>query len=101
MVCLKLRQVAVESNDEQLIRQVDELERQATVLYNTRVAALGVPKVKAPLPESPSAAALDKQLGKGVAVTPLSAPTTPIPADPAVRTAEARTPGDTIREVQP
>src|SRR5436190_6912370 len=49
-VCLKLREAAVERNDNELMRQVDELERQANAIYQQRVSALGVPKVKAPLP---------------------------------------------------
>jgi hypothetical protein len=100
-VCLKLRQVAADKNDEALSRQVDELERQATALYTTRVAALGVPRVKSALPENATAAAsLDRQLGSGAAVTPLTAPAAPTPT---VRTAEARKPAPTgdYREVSP
>ena len=101
-VCLKLRQTAMETNDESMMRQVDELERQATSLYHARVTALGVPKVKPAGTESAAAAAvLDRKLGTGVAVTPLTAPAAPTPLDAAVRTAEARTPADTIREVRP
>ncbi|MBX9578831.1 MAG: hypothetical protein K2X87_00860, partial [Gemmataceae bacterium] len=80
-VCLKLRQAAIDGNDDALLRQVDELERQAAALYAARTAALGVPRTKAPLPES-AAALLDRQLGTGVAVTPLSAPAAPVPATP-------------------
>jgi len=86
-VCLKLRQVAVESNDESLLRQVDDLERQAAAVYTARVAALGLPKVKA----DPSAA-LDRRLGTGVAVTPLTVPAAPVAAGDGVRTADASTP---------
>ena len=34
-----------------MVRQADELERQFGALYNARVAALGVSRTKAPLPE--------------------------------------------------
>jgi hypothetical protein len=51
-VCSELRRVGLDTNDDALIRQADELERQAATVYNQRVAALGVPKVKAPLPET-------------------------------------------------
>jgi hypothetical protein len=81
----------MDANDEALMRQVDDLERQATALYTARVAALGVPKVKAPPPGS-AAAVLDRKLGTGVAVTPLTAPAAPVAADTAIRTADARTP---------
>ncbi len=100
-VCLKLRQVAADKNDESLSRQVDELERQATALYTARVAALGVPRVKtSPQDTSTAAASLDKRLGSGAAVTPLTAPTAPTPA---IQTAEARKPVSTsdYREVSP
>ena len=94
-VCTELRRVALERNDEALQRQVDELERQAAALYNQRVAALGVPKVKAPLPEPTPAD------DPRIAARRLTAPAPPVPVDPAVRTAEARTPRDTVREVKP
>ena len=41
-VCLKLKQIALDQNDEPLARQADELERQATALYHQRTARLGV-----------------------------------------------------------
>jgi hypothetical protein len=83
-VCLKLRQVAVETNDEALQRQVDELERQATALYNSRVAALGVPKVKPALPDAYPA---DDPLATKGAADRLTAPAAPTPA---TGTAEAK-----------
>ena len=43
-VCTELRRVALEKNDELLLRQVEELESQASNLYNQRTAALGVKK---------------------------------------------------------
>jgi hypothetical protein len=107
-VCDELRKVAAERNDESLVRRADEIERQAATVYNQRVAALGVPKVKVPLPEPSPASVLDKKLGTGVAVNPLTVPAAPTPLDStAVRTAEARIPADpapktgTVQGVKP
>jgi hypothetical protein len=83
-VCTKLRQVAIESNDEELIKQVDELERQAAALYTARTKALGLPK---------TATEPDVKQAARKLTTP------PEGLDTAVRTAEARTPKDVIREV--
>lgn len=47
-VCTELRRVAVEKGDDALARQADELERQASTLYNLRVTGLGVSPRKAP-----------------------------------------------------
>lgn len=95
-VCLKLREIADQRNDEALHRQVDDLERQAGALYNARTAALGIPKA------SP-ADVLDRQLGTGVAVTPLAAPAAPTPAGPATaaRGAAPTAPERDVREVRP
>lgn len=93
-VCLKLREAAVERNDDALMRQVDDLERQAAALYNARTAALGIPKV------SP-ADVLDRRLGTGVAVTPLTAPAAPTPAGPATAAARSTSPERDVREVRP
>jgi hypothetical protein len=100
-VCTELRRIGEETNNDQLIRQADDLERQATAVYNQRVTALGVPKVRAPLPEAP-AVALDKTLGTGAAVSPLTAPAAPTPLDPGTGTAEAKPAADHgVREVKP
>ena len=70
-VCLRLRELAAETNDEALSQQAEELERRATELYHARTARLGVkgPRGSAssrttrpapaadPLPESPAPAA--------------------------------------------
>ncbi|HYH69314.1 MAG TPA: hypothetical protein VD866_31765 [Urbifossiella sp.] len=95
-VCLKLREVAQQREDENLHRQVDDLERQAGALYLARAAALGLPKTR-------PADVLDRQLGTGVAVTPLTAPAPPTPAGPATAAARATAPtGDRdVREVRP
>jgi hypothetical protein len=92
-VCGELRRVASEKNDDALTRQIEEVERQAAVMYNARVSALGVPKVKAPLPQPSGLATLTPK----AAADKLTAPTKPT-ADTGVRTAEAR---DIIREVRP
>ena len=98
-VILNLRKVAFDTNNDALGKQADDLERQATALYNARVAALGAPKVKAPLPE----AALDRQLGTGVAVNPLTVLPAAAPATgtAALKAPAAPVPSDTIREVKP
>ena len=41
-VCLKLQQVAAGRNDDTLRATADELEKQATALYQARIARLGV-----------------------------------------------------------
>jgi hypothetical protein len=84
-VCTELRRVATERADDQLLRQADELERQAAALYNARVAGLGVSRVKSPLPElaaspfiSTESLPTADQIARGKAAR-LSAPTAPIP----------------------
>jgi hypothetical protein len=73
-VCLRLRELALERKDEKLEAAVSELEKQATATYQARVARLGV-QSGGPLPALPpaSADALDRTLGSGVAVNPLTA----------------------------
>ncbi len=41
-VCLKIREIAAAKNDERLLTQADDLEKQAHALYHQRVARLGV-----------------------------------------------------------
>lgn len=41
-VCHKLREIAVQKNDDQLYTQADDLEKQATALLRQRIARLGV-----------------------------------------------------------
>lgn len=75
-VCLRLRQVAAQQNNEALLAQVDELEREITAVYHLRTIKLGV---KASLRGSFDK--LDKKLGTGAAETPLTvAPSEPVPA---------------------
>jgi hypothetical protein len=100
-VCSELKRVAVERNDDALGRQADELERQATALYEARAAALGVPRVKAPLPDPvPGLATLDDPVAAKLAAGRLTAPAAPAPLD---RTAEAKaaTSSGQVREVKP
>ncbi len=85
-VCLELRQAAFDRNDDTLMKQVDELERQAKAIYETRVAALGVSKTaRAPLPASANgfAASFDlapeKPLDPKAAAAKLVAPAAPVP----------------------
>jgi hypothetical protein len=74
-VCLRLRELAAELNDDRLATQALDLERQATALFHQRAARLGV-KASLRNPED----VLDRTLGSGAAVTPLTvAP--PVPAD--------------------
>jgi hypothetical protein len=88
-VCTEFRRIAVERGDESLFRQADDLERQAGAIYNARVAALGVSKTKAPMPE-PSLAAREANSTR-MAASQLSPPTAPVPG---TTTAQ-------IREIQP
>ena len=94
-VCSELRQVAFDKNDDALMRQVDEIERQAKATYEKRVAALGVSKAaKAPLPASAVASfdlVPEKPLDPKKAAANLVAPAAPVPVS---GTAE-------VREVKP
>lgn len=107
-VCLKLRQAAFDKNDEALMRQVDELERQAKAVYETRCAALGVSKsMKAPLPvaRSGTATTLDlapeKDLDPKRAAAQLVAPAAPVPVSGTASAAPKAPPVSDIREVNP
>lgn len=73
-VCLRLKEIALERRDEKLEAAVSELEKQAYATYQARVARLGV-QTGGPLPALPPASAdvLDRTLGSGVAVNPLTA----------------------------
>lgn len=77
-VCHRLREIAFQTNDETLEGKVNELEKQASATYHARVARLGA-KTGGPLPPLPASdptaatAALDKALGSGAAVSPLTA----------------------------
>jgi hypothetical protein len=102
-VCSELRRVGAETNNDALIRQADDLERQAAAVYNQRVAALGVPKVKSPLPE-PSPVVAYAPVDTKTAASRLTAPAAPTPASV---TAEAKAPAtglpspEPFREVKP
>jgi hypothetical protein len=98
-VCLKLRAAAIDRNDEALMRQVDELERQIKAVREQRVSALGVPKGKAPLPAPPPtsgfAASLElapeKSTVQESAATKLVSPGQPVPVNESA----------SVREVKP
>jgi hypothetical protein len=99
-VCVELRKAAQARNDEALMRQVDEIERQAEAVYKKRASALGVStSVRAPLPNAGAgfAASLDlapeKPVDPKAAAARLVAPAAPVPVSGAA-TAE-------IREVNP
>jgi hypothetical protein len=95
-VCEELRKIAFDKADDALSRQADELERQATALYNLRVAGLGVPRTKAPLPGASAlaAAALTPDSETATAkARKLAAPSSPVPG---TTTAQAQ-----VREVKP
>lgn len=77
-VCTELRRVALERGDEALLRQADELERQFGTLYNSRVAALGVARTKAPLPE-PTARSFENSTDVTLAAKQLVPPAAPVP----------------------
>lgn len=112
-VCTELRRVAVERNDEALQRQVDELERQAAGLYNQRVAALGVPRVKAPLPmpsasraglttpEPVTARAAADRLTAPAAPTPVVGATAALKPDRLSPDSGIRTVGDSTPTISP
>lgn len=89
-VCDILRRIADEQGNTALYRKADELEREATTIYNARVTALGVPKLKTPLPD-PAATRLPQTAEPRVAANRLLPPTDPIPSN---STAE-------VREVKP
>ncbi len=104
-VCVELRKAAVARGDEALVREVDEIERQAVAVYKKRVAALGVSKsLRAPLPNSGAgfAASLDlapeKPVDPKVAAARLVAPAAPVPVSGATASV---TPTQIVREVQP
>jgi hypothetical protein len=79
----------MERGDEALARQADELERQAAVLYNARVAGLGVSRGKSPLPETTTTASLNSldplsfpiDQSATAKANRLTAPAAPIPAN--------------------
>ena len=87
-VCTELRRVALERGDDAMVRQADDLERQFGALYSARVAALGVTRARAPLPEPSS---MGESIAARSAANRLLAPGEPVPG---TTTAQ-------VREVQP
>jgi len=114
-VCTQLKQIADDRNDMALLREVEELERQAKALYEQRVTALGVSKTaRAPLPIGTGfAASLDlapeKPLDPKTAAATLVAPAAPVPTSGTASSmpisggssGSASQPGQMIREVGP
>jgi hypothetical protein len=116
-VCVELRKAAEARGDEPLMRQVDELERQAEAVYKRRVTALGVSKsLRAPLPDPGAgfAASLDlapeKPVDPKAAAARLVAPAAPVPVSGATASSmpglagtsgSAPQPGQVVREVKP
>jgi hypothetical protein len=102
-VCLKLREAAIARNDDQLLKQVDELEYQATAIYKQRVGALGVPKTKAPLPPAVVSSGIttttsllpEKPADPQTAASKLTSPGQPVPVG------SASLPPAGVREVNP
>jgi hypothetical protein len=80
-VCDALRRVAEEKGDLALARKADELERQARKLYDARVAALGVPKIKTPVGEPKQVLRLEEPETPKAAADQLIAPMPPVPSD--------------------
>jgi hypothetical protein len=80
-VCEALRNIATERGDTALARKADELERQANNLYNARITALGVPKIKAP-PAEPKQPAVprDSETSKPIDEPAPIAPSVPVPS---------------------
>jgi hypothetical protein len=75
--CTQLRRIALETNNEALAARALELEQIAEETYRQRISRLGVkPELRTP------ANILDRTLGTGVAVTPLTV-AKPEPASPA------------------
>jgi hypothetical protein len=70
-VCTRLRQIAIETSDDSLLNQTDELERQAAAIYQARVARLGINSKDAPKPE----AGTERKLGGGVDPLKVGPPT--------------------------
>jgi hypothetical protein len=96
-VCLRLHEIALATKDEALEAKANELEKQVNATYQARVARLGV-KSGGPLPPLPAASAgvLDRTLGTGVAVNPLTAGKKPTATD---KTATAK--ANQFKEVNP
>jgi hypothetical protein len=104
-VCVELRKAAIERNDEALMREIDEFERQAEALYKQRIAALGISRtVRAPLPSSNNAFAASLEIAPEKPVDPkaaaakLVAPAAPVPIS---ETAGLPPASPDVREVKP
>jgi hypothetical protein len=83
-VCNRLREIALNTNDEKLDAKINELERQATAAYHERVSRLGV-KSGGPLPPVPPSAAAVAALQKPTLDVRSTLPN--LPSDPAALSA--------------
>jgi hypothetical protein len=93
-VCMQLRKVALEKDNDKLLAQADELERMAEITYKTRIARLGV---KSNLRTNQGADDLERSLGSTMNSTPLTSGVNS-PADARPATAQLK---NKFREVQP
>jgi len=85
-ICTKLRQVALHQDDESLLKQADDIERQATMLYHSRVARLGVKGLQTPSPsrsQGSAQAVLDAKLSSEMTRDPRSVPAKSLQEPPA------------------
>jgi hypothetical protein len=89
-VCDALRMVADEKGDLTLTQKADELEQQAMTIYKARVAALGLPRTKAQLPEPATAMRLEEPVTPQAAANRLIAPTAPLPSASTAEALEAK-----------
>lgn len=80
-ICTQLRRIAAEKNDAKLEAEALQLEQMAETTYKQRVAKLGVKSdTRSPLAQIES---IDRVLGAGTAVNPLTAAKPTLPAGPA------------------
>jgi hypothetical protein len=79
-ICEALRNIAAEKGDTALARKADDLERQANSLYNARIAALGVPKFKAPAEPKQPVLPRESETSMPIDEPAPVAPTAPVPS---------------------
>ncbi len=100
--CHRLREIALDGNNEVLEAKANELEKMATETYRLRVYRLGAPIGSMPMTVAPTVVAtsakesLNQQLGAGVATNPLTSASKKA-TDKSTATAKA----NTFKEVNP
>lgn len=67
--CTRLRQIAIETGNDNLLNETDELERLAAAVYQARVARMGLSRSQAPKP------ALSDRLPASIDPTKVAPPT--------------------------